>query len=173
MMFSVFNILAAAFWFYLPAFVANSAPLLVARLASIQRINRPIWREGLGPNKTWIGFWGGMAAGVLVGVLQVSLTPWSHVHDVGFWVLWSAIISFGALLGDSAKSFFKRRIGIAPGASWPVFDGVDYVIGALVVGLLLFVPSWQLVVAMLVLGPVLSLCANIVSYAMGWKNVWY
>jgi CDP-archaeol synthase len=32
------------------------------------------------------------------------------------------LISFGALAGDSIKSFFKRQIGIRSGASWLVFD---------------------------------------------------
>jgi CDP-2,3-bis-(O-geranylgeranyl)-sn-glycerol synthase len=36
------------------------------------------------------------------------------------------------MAGDSAKSFVKRRVGIAPGQSWVPFYQLDFVIGALV-----------------------------------------
>jgi CDP-2,3-bis-(O-geranylgeranyl)-sn-glycerol synthase len=33
-------------------------------------------------------------------------------------------------VGDAVKSFFKRQIGVAPGASWIGFDQLDFFIGA-------------------------------------------
>lgn len=170
-MYEPFNALAAALWIYLPAFAANAAPLLVARLPFVARIRRPIWEKGLGANKTWPGFAGGILAGVIVAALQIALTPWPNPPLL--WLSWGTLIAFGALLGDATKSYFKRRIGIPPGGAWPVVDGIDYVVGALVVGLPLFVPAWPVAVALLVAGPVLSLMANVFSYAVGWKKVWY
>jgi CDP-2,3-bis-(O-geranylgeranyl)-sn-glycerol synthase len=155
-------------WLYLPALVANAAPILLAKLP-VRRAS--IWPAGLGANKTWLGLVGGVAAGALTGWLQVGLTPWPF--DPWTWVGWSALISFGALAGDAVKSFFKRRIGIPPGGAWPVVDGIDYVAGALVFGLPMFVPAWPVAVALVVAGPVLSLLANLFSYAVGWKKVWY
>ena len=170
-MFLPFNALAAALWLYLPALAANAAPVLIAKLPFFPRIRHPIWPAGLGANKTWAGLLGGIIIGTLVGWLQLTLTPWPY--DPVLWLAWSALISFGALLGDSVKSFFKRRMGIPPGGAWPVIDGIDYVVGALVVGLLLFVPSWPVALALLVAGPILSLLANIFSYLIGIKKVWY
>ncbi|HEX5285728.1 MAG TPA: CDP-archaeol synthase, partial [Polaromonas sp.] len=34
--------------------------------------------------------------------------------------------------GDSLKSFFKRRLGIAPGQRWIPFDQLDFILGGLV-----------------------------------------
>ncbi len=172
-MFAPFNALAAALWIYLAAFAANAAPILIARLPFFERIRRPIWEKGLGANKTWPGFIGGIAIGVVIGILQITLTPWGNEVGIWPWILWSALIAFGALLGDAVKSYCKRRIGIPPGGAWPVVDGIDYVVGALAVGLPLFVPAWPIAVALLVAGPILSLVANIFSYAVGWKKVWY
>ena len=37
----------------------------------------------------------------------------------------------GAMAGDVAKSFVKRRLGIAPGHPWIPWDQVDFALGAL------------------------------------------
>lgn len=170
-MFAPFNALAAALWLYLPAFVANATPVAVGKFHWFQGMRRPIWERALGRNKTWGGLIIGVLVGTAAGALQVALTPWPY-HPV-LWMSWSALISFGALAGDAVKSYFKRRIGIKPGGAWPVVDGIDYVVGALVAGLPLFIPAWQVAVALLVAGPVLSLLANVFSYFVGWKKVWY
>ena len=38
----------------------------------------------------------------------------------------------GAMTGDSAKSFLKRRLRIPPGQAWVPFDQLDFAVGALV-----------------------------------------
>lgn len=172
-MFAPFNALAAAVWLYLPAFVANSVPVFVGKSTFLAPYRHPIWQEGLGANKSWLGLIVGVLAGTFAGWLQVALTPWDTVYGTVPWIVWSALVSLGALVGDAAKSYFKRRLGIAPGGAWPVVDGIDYVVGALAFGLLMFVPSWPVAVALIVAGPILSLLANMVSYAVGWKKVWY
>lgn len=169
-MYAVFNALAAALWLYLPALAANAAPVPLAKLPLPRA---PIWAAGLGANKTWTGLVGGVCVGVAVGALQLVLTPWGEFFAGPAWILWSALVSFGALFADAAKSYLKRRMGIAPGGALPVVDGIDYVVGALLFGLPLFVPAWEIAVALLVAGPVLSLGANVASYAVGLKKVWY
>lgn len=159
----------AALWWYFPAFVANAVPVVI--FPFVRQWNRPIWEKGLGSNKTWIGLVSGILAGVLAGWLQISLTNW--IFGGPLWILWSALIAFGALFGDITKSYFKRRLGMKPGSPWPVVDGIDYVLGALVIGMLLFVPRWDIAVALVILGPILSLLANIFSYLVGLKKVWH
>jgi CDP-2,3-bis-(O-geranylgeranyl)-sn-glycerol synthase len=170
-MYAPFNALAAALWLYLPALVANAAPVVLAAIPFLAPLRVPIWPSGLGANKTWLGLAGGVLLGTLAGWLQIALTPWPY--GPWLWIAWSALVSFGALFADAAKSWAKRRMGIPPGGALPVVDGVDYVVGAIVFGLPLFVPSWPVAVALLVAGPVLSLLANAVSYALGLKKVWY
>lgn len=170
-MLTPFNALAAALWLYLPAFVANAAPVFVGKAAWLAPYRFPIWENGLGKNKTWPGFMVAVVVGTLAGWLQISLTPWPH--SPATWIAWSALISFGAMAGDCVKSYFKRRIGIAPGKAWPVVDGIDYVVGAWLCGLVMFRPAWPVLIALLVSGPILSLLANSLSYIFGWKKVWY
>lgn len=170
---SPLNALAAAIWLYLPALVANAVPVFIGKARWLAPYRIPVWEKGLGANKSWAGIVAAVVAGTLIGWLQISLTPWDNVIGIWLWIGWSALISLGAMLGDCVKSYFKRRIGIKPGGAWPVIDGIDYVVGALVCGLPLFVPAWQVAVALLVAGPILSLAANSFSYVMGWKKVWY
>ena len=161
----------AALWLYLPAFVANGAPVVVAKLPRFP-FRRPVWEAALGKNKTWAGFAGGVGAGVVAGLIQYVAFDW-WPYGVHTWVLWSAAIALGALVGDVVKSYCKRKIGIPPGGAWPVVDGIDYVLGAMLFGLPLFVPTWPVALALLVSGPILSLLANVFSYSVGWKKVWY
>lgn len=170
---SPFNYLAAAVWFYLPAFIANAVPVFVGKSTWLAPYRIPVWEKGLGKNKSWAGVVAAVIAGVLTGWLQIALTPWEQFTGSWPWIGWSALIALGAMVGDCVKSYFKRRLGIAPGGAWPVIDGIDYVVGALILGLPMFVPSWQIAVALLIAGPILSLLANVFSYTMGWKNVWY
>jgi len=56
---------------------------------------------------------------------EISLVDYSN------WLLFGFLMGFGALLGDMTKSFFKRRLGYAPGKPFIPFDQLDFVVGAL------------------------------------------
>jgi CDP-2,3-bis-(O-geranylgeranyl)-sn-glycerol synthase len=113
-------------WLLLPAGVANIAPVVVAKLNWFSPLNRPMNAQLLGPNKTWRGLVLGLLFGSITGFLL------GHGAVIG------AALGAGALAGDAAKSFFKRRLHIAPGKAWPVFDQIDFVIGALFVASIFF-----------------------------------
>jgi CDP-2,3-bis-(O-geranylgeranyl)-sn-glycerol synthase len=95
--------------------------------------NPPIARRLLGAHKTVLGFASGVGAALLVTFVQ-SRVGWSGsiVRDES-WLDLGLRFGVGAMAGDSFKSFFKRRIGIAPGHSWIPFDQLDFVVGALLV----------------------------------------
>ena len=40
-------------------------------------------------------------------------------------------LACGSLFGDMFKSFFKRRMGMKRGASFPLVDQLDFVVGSL------------------------------------------
>lgn len=163
-------------WLFLPAFIANAAPVLVRNIPVLRDWKRPIAPVWLGQNKTWRGLLAGIVLGAFTGFLQALFSMW--MWDQGAMLLpftvWGALLGFGALLGDMVKSFIKRRIGIAPGQQWPIFDGVDYMIGALTVGSI-FLSSLTLTdwIFLIVLGPLASSLANMAAYLVGWKEVWY
>ena len=93
--------------------------------------NRPISSRWLGDHKTVMGFLLGVAAGVFTSYIQ-SRIPWSPAgRDPSHWLAVGIAQGIGAMSGDAVKSFFKRRVGIAPGRSWIPADQLDFIVGAL------------------------------------------
>lgn len=127
----------AAFWFFLPAGIANAAPVFACRLPILKHWNTPIdfgktWRGQpiFGTNKTWRGLVFGTLIAALVGLLQYRVIT-SSVESTSFILLSTAALGFGALAGDAIESFFKRQAGVKPGERWFPFDQIDYIIGGL------------------------------------------
>lgn len=160
---------------FLPAFIANATPVVVKNIPGLSQMNAPIWAEGFGKNKTWRGLLSGILLAVLTALIQFYFFPeWLLVSESpAFAVLVGLLLGSGALFGDIAKSYAKRRIGIAPGGAWPVIDGIDYMVGAILLFSPLFVPQFWAAVVLLAISPILSLVSNTVSYFLGLKNVWY
>ncbi len=55
-------------------------------------------------------------------------------------VLVGGFLATGALIGDIGKSFIKRRLGKKPGTMFQPWDGIDYMIGAII-----FILPWYTV----------------------------
>lgn len=149
--------------FILPAYCANAIPVLLGGGPPIDggRLfsdGRPIF----GAHKTVRGFVSGLIVGTLVGI-GLSLV-------IDYPVLLGFVVSLGALLGDLFEAFVKRRLGFAPGASFPVADQLDFVLGALLFSLLVSPPSWQVAVVVLIITPPIHLLTNFVAYHLGVKK---
>jgi CDP-2,3-bis-(O-geranylgeranyl)-sn-glycerol synthase len=118
-----------------------------------------------GKNKTFRGFFFGLAIGVMVGLVENVL--------FGYPLLFSVLSPLGALMGDLAGAFLKRRLGIAPGGLLPVIDQVDFVVGALLFSLPLPMLSWELVIAVIIITPPIHLFTNFLAYKLKLKdNPW-
>ncbi|MDL0129048.1 CDP-archaeol synthase, partial [Halobacterium salinarum] len=85
-------------------------------------------------------------------------------------------LAFGAMVGDIAASFLKRRTGRQRGAAFPVVDQLDFVVVALALTALA-VPAWvgdtfglPVLVTVAVLTPALHLLTNGIAYALGVKD---
>ncbi len=126
------------FWFFLPAGIANMIPVVIAKISFLETYSYPLdfyktFRDIriFGEHKTVRGLVGGTLVGMLIAVLQSLITPKffaalpAHPIALGF------LLSFGALVGDAVKSFFKRQLGRAPGKAWFPFDQIDYILGAI------------------------------------------
>lgn len=137
----------AAVWIFLPAAAANVAPILLAKLPGLRCLGAPLdfgrkfrGRAIFGPHKTWRGLIGGIAAATLTVWLQLLIASgggWlrgalagTGFNEANFWLV-GPLFALGALGGDAVESFIKRRAGKRPGQTWPFFDQVDYVLGAL------------------------------------------
>jgi CDP-2,3-bis-(O-geranylgeranyl)-sn-glycerol synthase len=127
--------------FFLPAGIANAAPLLINKVPLLNQWKTPIdfgmhvrGKRMLGPNKTWRGLFFGMLAGGLTGLLVYPLLN-SDINNSFIHFLIGGTLGFGALFGDAMESFFKRQMNIPSGNSWILFDQLDYVLGAILFSL--------------------------------------
>jgi len=174
--------LVATLWFFLPAYLANMAPVLIGdRLAALAV---PIdggrsWRgvRIFGAHKTWRGLVVGVVAGAAVGLLQeLLLGAGVHVGPVLPAAVPSlgagTLLGLGAGVGDAVKSFFKRRAGIAPGGTWVPFDQLDFVAGAWLLVLPLATPPPLATVLTLpvVFGGTIAVTA--IGHRLGLKEAW-
>lgn len=148
------NLILFALWFFLPAGLANAAPVFANKIPLLNRWKAPMdfgksygSTRLLGKNKTWRGFFFGATIAALTALLQAWLMRFDTVLRLAaensdylilmqssyVWIgIFGALLGCGALLGDAVESFFKRRSGIASGESWLGFDQTDYIIGGLI-----------------------------------------
>jgi CDP-2,3-bis-(O-geranylgeranyl)-sn-glycerol synthase len=154
--------------FIFPAYCANALPVITGggRPLDFGR-NFVDGKPVFGKNKTFRGFFFGLLVGVLVGLGESAA-----FGATTFPVMLSALIPLGALMGDLAGAFVKRRLNLAPGDLLPIVDQVDFVIGAILFSLPVSLPflSWELVVAILIITIPVHLLTNYAAYKFGFKN---
>lgn len=163
------EIIIKSLWLMLPAYIANPTAVLFGG-------GKPIdfgkdfldGRRILGDGKTFRGLFGGAACGIIVGMLQRLAPPDGMFVTPSITAI--IALSFGALLGDMVKSFFKRRFGFERGEKLPLIDQLDFVAGAWVLTYI-FDPQWftenftfWVIITVLVLTPVLHRATNILGY---------
>jgi CDP-2,3-bis-(O-geranylgeranyl)-sn-glycerol synthase len=176
--------IAQALYFFVPAYLANMAPVFAR--GHFEWLAAPMdggysWRGRriLGGHKTWRG----LLSGVVVGAFAFALQCWLHrvglARDLALLdygsvdtVLPGALLGLGAGIGDALKSFFKRRVGIAPGASWLGFDQLDFMVGAYAMVSLTFVPPPFATLAILPIVFLGSVASTATGYFFGLKEAW-
>jgi CDP-2,3-bis-(O-geranylgeranyl)-sn-glycerol synthase len=175
-----------ALWFFLPAFVANPMAVVFGGGTPIDLGRKLSDGERIfGDGKTWRGLVGGTASGAFLGLL-LSL-PFDVLAPTSFWSFGSpavalgasAVLAFGALLGDLAGAFVKRRMHLPRGAKASGLDQYDFVVGAFVLSLA--IPAWSEprffsgdallgLLAIIVITPALHRAVNLVGYRIGKKH---
>jgi CDP-2,3-bis-(O-geranylgeranyl)-sn-glycerol synthase len=121
--------LAQLMYLMLPVYLSNMAPPFVRFWHGW---NPPISVTLLGSHKTVVGFAMGVAVGVAVTYLQSRLQWEGSRLPPEDWLGAGIAAGLGAMGGDSLKSFFKRRLHIAPGKRWSPFDQLDFIAGGLI-----------------------------------------
>ena len=167
------QLIVEALKFIFPAYCANAVPVLVGGGRQIDSgknfvDGKPIF----GKNKTFRGFFLGLIVGTGAGLAETA-----YFGSKSFPFLLGFLLSLGALLGDLAGAFVKRRIGLAPGDMLPVVDQLDFIVGALLISLpislSLIVFSWELVAATLIITLPIHLLTNFGAYKLKLKrNPW-
>jgi CDP-2,3-bis-(O-geranylgeranyl)-sn-glycerol synthase len=175
----------------LPAYLSNVSALVFGG-------GRPIdggltLKDGkrlLGNGKTWRGLIIGSLVGIGIGIIQgltsIYIVQAFEIYSplsmfyyliLPFGIIEGAIFGFclgtGALLGDICGSFIKRRLNIQRGKPAIFLDQLDFVIGALVLGSIVFVIPLNLIIIIIILTFFLHILTNIIAYLLGIKDVWY
>lgn len=171
-----------AMWLMIPAYISNPMAVVFGGGTPIDRGMK--WTDGqriLGDGKTIRGLIGGTACGIVAGIMQIYIASYfAPAFSILIIPTMTAVItlSFGALLGDLIKSFFKRRIGFVRGAELPLIDQLDFVAGAWLLTYI-FDPAWftenfisspSIIVTVLVLTPILHRLTNIFGYSIKLKK---
>ncbi len=124
--------LASVLFFVLPSWVANSSPVLLGGAWPID------WgkdffdgRRIFGKGKTWLGLAAGISCGTLCAVLLAYFLPGTEFavwgDDAQNYVIGGILLSCGAMAGDLAGSFFKRRLGQGEGSPSFVLDQLAFI----------------------------------------------
>ena len=180
-------------WIMLPAYLPNSFAAVFGGGKKIDG-GRTLsdGRRILGDGKTWRGFFAGTLLGFVVGLLEIlllsqgfnffgiELPGFSKTGIAGSFDISACIailsLSMGALFGDMAFSFIKRRIGLERGKSLPLADQYDFLLGAFVLtaltsyGWLSSTLTGLTFVVIIIMTPILHLSTNIIGYYLGVKN---
>ncbi len=160
--------------FMLPCYVANAAPVLVGGGARLDLgITLGDGRDLFGKTKSIRGFVGGIAAGVIAAGVLALLWPELLFGNRETLFLAGAMLAVGALVGDAAGSFLKRRLKMAPGKQFNVLDQMDFTIGGLVFAYpfaseIYTVPN---ILFIIVISYVLHVGANVSANKLGLKKV--
>jgi CDP-2,3-bis-(O-geranylgeranyl)-sn-glycerol synthase len=157
------TLIIEALKFIFPAYCANAVPVIVGGGPPLD-LGRNFFdgKPIFGKNKTFRGFFFGLAIGVTVGSAESIL--------FGYPLLFSVLSPLGALMGDLAGAFLKRRLGIAPGGLLPVIDQIDFAIGAILFSLPLTIIYWELAIAVIIITAPIHLFTNFLAYKLKLKN---
>jgi len=162
----ILNTIASAIWFILPAYFANAAPVVLGGGPPVDMGKKFLdGRRIFGDGKTTHGFVGGLIVGTIVGLLQgIAEAPLGEHLLLGF------LLALGALLGDLASSFIKRRLSIERGGAAPGLDQLGFVVVALILASPVKLPTWQTIAVILIITPPIHLATNFVGHKLGLKS---
>jgi CDP-2,3-bis-(O-geranylgeranyl)-sn-glycerol synthase len=165
----------------LPAFVANMLPVIAAKQGWLKIFDVPLdngrtWRGYplLGPGKTLRGLIVGVSGATAVAGVQYLLSgfvPWLPVF--GSWplaLIFGFTAGFGALAGDAAASFLKRRIGVKRGRPFIPFDQIDYIFGFLLFTSAVVSWQWPQALFLLAFAFIANPLTNLTAYALKIKS---
>jgi len=171
--------LLGVFWLFLPAAFANMAPVFLRRLPILTApmdFGRSLaGKRILGDNKTWRGFFSGVFASLVVIEFQSCLYPFPAGMTIIDYesenIIWFGLaLGLGAILGDAAESFIKRRLGILPGKSFFIVDQIDWILGAVLASSFFYSWSFSTWLAAILMFGFLHSLVNIIGYWFGLKR---
>jgi len=183
-MYETIALIELAIWLGLPAWIANSMPVLFGGGRPID--GGRLYKDGhriFGDGKTIRGFISGVFLGTLTGVGQYLAAPYLEPLMEMFVVITPAmqyvlymtipaafLLSFGALTGDLIGSFIKRRVDIKSGNPSPVLDQLGFILMGLILAAPFLQPEAAYVIVLVIATLGIHWISNAVGYLLGLKK---
>lgn len=174
--------IASALFLALPLLISGCFHMLVVSKNWFPWMAKPINLKAYGANKTWRG----IIVMVVATIPAVYFTQWLEplfagqllvsvlgVHPI----LLGVALGLGYVLPELPNSYIKRRMNIKPGEraqkytfAFSLLDQADSAIGCSIVYWLLLQVSVEVLVCMILLGPLVHLLANVSLYTFGLRK---
>lgn len=127
-----------------------------------------------GKNKTFRGIFFGILTAIIITFIQYLLNIRSlNILDYNKFLAIGLLLGGGALTGDLAKSFFKRRLKIKPGKPFIPFDQIDHVLGSLLFLSIIYPISLNLYFTALLITFPLHIIINYLAFKLKLKNTYW
>ena len=170
--------LVQGFWVIIPAYAANGfAPLPRGR----RRIDFGMKFMGydlLGRGKTWEGLIFAVFIGTLCGITEIWAYPYLNpiamengfsLQKLTFWSVF--FVALGAMLGDMAGSFIKRRFRVKRGDPVLLLDQLDFLIGGFLFASFFLEVSLLSIIIFIIITPIVHWVSCYIGYKIGAKEV--
>lgn len=164
---------ASALLFILPAYFANSSPVVFGGGKKIDYgKNFYDGRRVFGEGKTWKGLVAGVAFGTLCAII-LSLLDNLYLPALPFRekVVVGLLLSCGTMAGDLVGSFVKRRLAIAQGSQHEFYDQLLFLGGALAFASPAFLPPLETILFLIAVTYILHKAFNYLAHALKLKKV--
>jgi CDP-2,3-bis-(O-geranylgeranyl)-sn-glycerol synthase len=163
---------AKLIFYVAPMYFANSTAMLFGGKTPIDFgakfiDEKPLFGKGKTIKGTLIGIFCGSLAGAIISILYKNETSLLFAN----YFLFSVLTSTGAIIGDIVGSFIKRRIGIDSGKEAFILDQLDFIIGGIVFGLVVYSPSVLETALICAATIIIHKVSNWVAYKINLKKV--
>ncbi|MBI1974187.1 CDP-2,3-bis-(O-geranylgeranyl)-sn-glycerol synthase [Candidatus Micrarchaeota archaeon] len=163
-----------AFLFIVPAYIGNASAALFGHGKPIDSGRKLAdGRRLFGDGKTWAGFLLGVFFAFAAGTTEGYFLQGSglEVGGVGTYALLGLMLGIGSMTGDLLGSFVKRRMGFGRGKKAPLWDQLNFVLGAILFAAPIMVPPWNQLLVILVATPGIHLFLNWLGHELNCKPV--
>lgn len=156
----------------IPMYLANATAMLLGGGIQLD-LKKKFFdeRELFGKGKTWRGSIAGIAAGMLGAILLFYVLNSFTLMLTQNYLFYGTLLSIGAILGDIAGSFLKRRLNIAQGKPTFPLDQLDFVFGGLLLGGIYFIPTLLELAVIVVFTVIVHKMANFIAFKIKLKKV--
>lgn len=168
----IFDFILKIALYLAPMYFANSSAMLLGGKTRLDfgtkfSDNKPVFGGG----KTIRGTIGGIAVGTTAGFIINLAFPVQTAYFFGDYRLLAFLLAAGAIFGDIAGSFIKRRMGVESGTEAPFLDQLDFLIGGFLLGMIVFTPEFSEFVFLCVLTFFAHKTFNFLAFRLRLKKV--